>query len=125
MQVDVLKLISIAEEGLMTQAKLQKRHDESDAKAFARVYESDITYRRQWQALTDARHLQALKGMATLTPTSTVVESGSVKDGSAEAVRLLQEMAEKQHKKFEDVFSAPENRELAARTYRSAHRSSM
>jgi len=63
--------------------------------------------------------------MATLTPTSTEVGNTLVSDDSAEAVRLLQEMADKQHRTFEQVFSDPQNRKLAAATYTRAHRSSI
>jgi hypothetical protein len=79
-QVDIMKLIPIMEEALMAGARLQKRHDgESEAKAFSRFYESNIEYRKQWQkTVTDAKHLQALgttKGMASLEPTSVVVDA--------------------------------------------------
>jgi hypothetical protein len=56
------------------------------------------------------------KGMATLTPTSTEVGNTNISDDSAEAVRLLQEMAEKQHRTFEQVFADPNNKALASRT---------
>jgi len=118
-----MQLISAVENGLMAQAKLQKRDGESEAKTFSRVYENDIEYRKQWAALTDAKHLLAYtKSLATLTPTSTVVGSSLVADDSAEAVRQLSEMAEKQHRTFEDVFNDPNNRELAGKTYTAAHR---
>jgi hypothetical protein len=61
------------------------------------------------------------KGTATLTPTSTEVGSGSVSDDSAEAVRQLQEMADKQHRSFTQVFEDPANRALAIRTYTKHH----
>ena len=67
------QLISVVENALMTQARLQKRGDESEAQTFARVYEGSLAYRQSWQAVTEAKHLLALqttKGMATLTPTS-------------------------------------------------------
>jgi hypothetical protein len=81
---------------------LQKRAGESDAKAFARLYEDDIEYRKQWRDLNDAKQLQGyLKGLASLKPTS--VEVTDVND-STEAIRLLNEMATKQGRKFEDVF---------------------
>jgi hypothetical protein len=66
-----------------------------------------------------------IKGMATLKPTSTEVGNTLVADDSAEAVRLLNEMAEKQGRKFEDVLADPKNSKLAARTYTRAHRSSI
>jgi hypothetical protein len=55
-------------------------------------------------------------------PTSTSVGNTNVSDDSAEAVRLLQEMAEKQGRKFEDVFADPNNTALAGRTHTGAHR---
>ncbi len=122
-QVDIMKVIAITEDALMAQAKLHKRYDESDAKAFARVYENDIDFRKQWRDLTEAKHVVALgKGMATLTPTSTEVGNTNVKSDAAEAVRLLTEMAEKQHRSFEQVFTDPANAKLARQTYTAHHR---
>jgi hypothetical protein len=66
--------------------------------------------------------LAVTKGYASSTPTSTVAGSSLVADDSAEAVRLLGEMAEKQHKTFEQVFADPANSKLSAKTYTSAHR---
>ena len=123
-QVDILKLIGVIEDGLMAQARLHKRHDESEAKAFSKLYENDIEYRKRWAALTDAKMTlsMAKKTTATMTPTFTEVGDTNVADDSAEAVRLLQEMAEQSGKSFEVVFSAPENKKLAARTYRAEQR---
>jgi len=118
------KLIPIMEDALM--ATVTQRDGESYAKSFSRKYENDIDFRKQWRDLTEAKQLMALgKGTATLTPTSTSVGSTLVPDDSAEAVRLLQEMAEKQHRTFEQIFSDPANAKLAARTYTAAHRSSV
>jgi hypothetical protein len=122
-QVDILKAIAIYEDVLMAQAKLQKRAGETEAKAFARLYEGDIEYRKQWAALTDAKHLQGyLKGLASLTPTSVGVTNINDINDAAEAVRLLNEMATKNGKSFEEVFADPANRKLATRTYTAAHR---
>jgi hypothetical protein len=65
------------------------------------------------------------KGMASLKPTSTEVVNTQVKDDSAEAVRLLGEMAAKNGRSFETEFADPANAKLAARTYTRAHRSSI
>ena len=65
------------------------------------------------------------KGMATLTPTSTGVGNTNVSDDSAEAVRQLQQMCEKQGRSFDQVFADPANSALAQKTYTSAHRSSI
>ena len=62
------------------------------------------------------------KGMATLEPTSTSVGDTNVSDDSAEAVRLLQQMCEKQGRSFEQVFADPANAKLASRTYTNNHR---
>ena len=40
----------------------------------------------------------------------------------AEAVRLLQQMCEKQGRSFESVFADPANSKLASRTYTNNHR---
>jgi hypothetical protein len=110
-------------------AQVTKRDGESYAKSFSRKYEDDISFRRDWAAITEAKLLQAslgyTKGMATLTPTSTVVGNTNVSDDSAEAVRLLAEMAEKQGRSFETVMADPANAKLAARTYTAHHRSSV
>jgi hypothetical protein len=116
--MDIMKLISITEDALMAQARLSKRAGESDAKAFAKLYETDIEYRKQWRDLTDAKHLQGyLKSLATLTPTSTEVGSSEFADDSAKAIKLLNEMATKNGRSFETEFADPNNRKLAARTY--------
>jgi hypothetical protein len=122
--LDINKLIPILEDGLM--ATVHKNDDETYAKAFTRKYENDIEFRRQWATLTDAKHLQSLNlqkrqgvPMATITPTSVGIDG---MDDAAKAVKLLQEMAEKQHRTFEDVFADPNNKALAGRTYTGAHR---
>jgi hypothetical protein len=120
-QVDILKVATILEDGL--NAQVIRKDGESFAKAFSRRYENDIDFRKSWAAVTEAKQLVALsKGMATLTPTSVGVDS--IND-VAEAVRLLQEMAAKNGRSFESVFSDPANAKLAARTYTGAHRSSI
>jgi hypothetical protein len=103
---------------LMGHARLNKRDKESDGAALERILTAPGNGElRQAYMVT--------KGMASLEPTSTVVGSTLVSDDSAEAVKLLAEMAAKNGRSFEEVFSAPENRELAARTYTSHHRSSV
>jgi Arm DNA-binding domain len=103
-----------------------KRDDETYAKAFTRKYENDLEFRKSWAAVTEAKHLdinlKMAKGMATLTPTSVEVGNTNVSDDSAEAVRLLREMAEKNGRAFEVEFADPANKELAMRTYTAAHR---
>ena len=122
-QPDILKAATIMEDALM--ASVVKRDDETYAKAFAKKYENDIDFRRQWATVTEAKQMLALsKGMATLTPTSVGVGNTNVSDDSAKAVKLLQEMAEKQGRKFEDVFADPANAKLALQTYTANHRSS-
>lgn len=123
-QVNIVKLIEVTEQGLM--ASVTRRDGESYAKSFSRRYETDIDFRKQWAALTDAKHLMALgKGMASLTPTSTSVGDTSVADDSAEAVRLLSEMAARNGRSFETEFSDPANVKLVRRTYTQHHRSSI
>jgi hypothetical protein len=60
--------------------------------------------------------------MMSVEPVSVETGSSLVSDDSAKAVQQLQELAEKQHRTFEEVFSDPANGELAGRTYTSAHR---
>jgi hypothetical protein len=100
---------------LMGHAMLTKRDGESDGAAFERILTA--------QGNGELRQAyQVTKGMASLEPTSVGVGSSETSDDSAEAVRLLAEMAEKQGRKFEDVFADPDNKALAGRTYTGAHR---
>ena len=41
------------------QAALQKRDGETEAKAFARLYENNLTFRKQWASVTEAKMLHA------------------------------------------------------------------
>jgi hypothetical protein len=121
---DINKMISIMEDCLM--ATVTKRDGESYAQSFSRKFENDIGFRKQWRDLTEAKHLQSLNlqkrqgvGTATLTPTSVGVDD--IND-PMEAMRLLNEMATKQGRKFEDVFADPNNKWLAGKTYTGAQR---
>jgi hypothetical protein len=98
-------------------AKLAKRANESDVAAFARIFTDPANVE-----LRKAHALTKSPNMMSVTPTSVETGSTLVTDDSAEAVRLLNEMAEKQHRTFEQVFADPANGELAGRTYTSAHR---
>jgi hypothetical protein len=104
----------IISEVIMGHAKLNKQAGESDAQAFARVFPKFQT------AYGVSKGYQ--KGMATLTPTAIGVDD--VND-PAEAVLLLQQMAAKQGRAFEEVFADPANAKLASKIYTSAHRSSV
>jgi hypothetical protein len=119
--IDLRKLIPITEDALMS--TVVKRDGERFDTALRP--EDDIDFRRDWQTITDVKHSLALssttKSMASLTPTSTEVGSSSVSDDSAEAVRQLQEMADKQRRTFTQVFEDPANRALANRTYTKHH----
>jgi hypothetical protein len=123
---EVAKIVSITEEALM--AQVTKRDDETYAKAFSKKYENDIEFRKQWKIAQEGRHLLSMasttKSMASLEPTSTEVGNTNVVDDSAEAIRLLNEMAEKQHRTFEQVLTDPNNKALAGRTYTMHHRPS-
>lgn len=48
MQVNIMKLIEVTEQGLM--AQVTKRDGESYHQSFARRYENDISFRKQWAA---------------------------------------------------------------------------
>jgi hypothetical protein len=119
----------VISEVIMGHAKLNKRSGESDAQAFARVFPKFQTaygVSKGYSAETDDSFpsLTKRQGVPTLslTPTSTSVGNTLVSDDSAEAIRLLNEMAEKQGRTFTDVFADPNNKALAGRTYTSAHR---
>jgi hypothetical protein len=66
--LDIAKLLEITEHGL--NAQVSPREGESFAKAFTRKYETDESYRRQWQNHQDTK-LMLSKTTATMTPTST------------------------------------------------------
>ena len=110
--LDFAKLLEITEHGL--NAQVTPRDGESFAKAFSRKYETDESYRRQWQDHQDTKMMLSpnmSKSMPTLTPTST--------DNPDEAVRLLQQLAAKNGRSFEAEFADPANRALAQKTYSS------
>jgi hypothetical protein len=125
-QVDISKLIPVIEEGLLARAKLTKRDGQSEAQAFAKLYEADIEFRKSWVNLTEVKHQLALSksmpNMMSLEPTMVGGKDATNVNDPAEAVRLLNEMAERQHRTFEEVFLDQSNAELAARTYRPQHR---
>jgi hypothetical protein len=98
---------------LMEHAKAHKRDNESTFGAFSRLLENDIDLRKA---------LGIVKGYAHTEPTSAEAGSTLISDDSAEAVRQLKEMANKQRRTFEQVFADPANKALTARTYTSAHR---
>lgn len=62
-QIDILKAVSIAEEGLM--AQVVKRDGETAAKAFARKFESDLDFRKSWRDLNEAKQFVYLKSVGT------------------------------------------------------------
>ncbi len=53
----------------------------------------------------------------SIEPVSTEAGSSEFEDDSAEAIKQLNAMAEKQHRTFEQVFQDPANAKLAAATY--------
>jgi hypothetical protein len=120
--LNIQKLIPIMEEGLLAQARLAKRDGETEAKAFAKLYEADIEFRKSWATVTEAKQRLALSMPNLMSTSVTSVGNTNVVDDSAEAVRLLTEMAERQHRSFEEVFLDSSNAELAARTYRPQQR---
>ena len=113
--LDFAKLLEITEHGLNAQVTV--RDGESFAKAFSRKYETDESYRRQWKNHSELLLSLSKATSASMTPTTAVVGNTLVADDSAEAVRLLTEMAEQTGTSFEVVFAAPENKALADRTY--------
>jgi hypothetical protein len=112
-------------------AKLNKRAGESDAAAFSRIFQApeNIQLRRAHNICKGyldrepSEHLLAVvdeyrrKGMASLEPVSTEVGSSEFDDDSAAAVKQLQDLAEKQHRTFEEVFLDRANSKLAQATY--------
>src|SRR5260370_12315034 len=75
--------------------------NETPAKAVAHYYDNNFEVRKALAITKDQQFAGSLvKSYATLKPTSTEVGSTLVSDDSAEAVKLLQEMATKQGRKF-------------------------
>jgi hypothetical protein len=108
---------------LMGHARLSKRDGETDAKAFNRLYEGNVEFRKADRVATEAGWISNAKvNTMSVEVVSTEVGNTLTSDDSAKAYRQLQELAEKQHRTFEQVFSDPANGELAGRTYTSAHR---
>jgi hypothetical protein len=91
-------------------------HAQLSKQPFEKLF-NDPEIQKAYRTVREAGYLTALKRTATMTPTTAVVGNSNVADDSAEAVRQLKEMAEQSGRSFEVVFAAPENRELAARTY--------
>ena len=118
--VDIRKLIPVLEEGLLAQAKLGRRDGETEARAFTRLYEGDIEFRKQWATVSEAKNMIALSKTVNImdtTPVSTEAGSTLVENDSAKAVAELKALAEKQHRTFEQVFLDPDNGAIADRTY--------
>jgi hypothetical protein len=126
-QVDIRKLIPVLEEGLLARAKNEMRDGETEARAFTRIYENDVDFRKSWATVTEAKQLLLLSkstvpNLMSTTPVATEVGNTLVEDDSAAAVAELQALAEKQHRTFEQVFLDPDNGAIADRTYgRSAN----
>jgi hypothetical protein len=130
--LDVNKLIPIAEDALM--ASVNKRDDESYAKAFNRKFENDLGFRKQWASLTEAKHLLALgyhklyPDVMSVTPVSVEVGATDMKSDADKAYKQLMSLVEEQRSRaptkstaqlFAAVFEA--NPELAGKSlWRSA-----
>jgi hypothetical protein len=104
---------------IMGHAKLNKRANESDTAAFARIFSAPENIElRKAHAITQS----SFPNMMDTTPVTVETGSTLVSDDSAKAYEQLMALAEKQHRTFEQVFSDPANGELAGRTYTLAHR---
>jgi hypothetical protein len=129
-QVDILKLISVTEEGLMAQAKLSKKAGQSDAQAFSKLFESDVDFRKSWATVTEAKHLLALKsypGMMRTDPAVIGGEAALAVNDPAVAARELQKLVEEQRKLaptlttsqlYDRVYADPANRTITERAHR-------
>jgi NADPH-dependent curcumin reductase CurA len=91
----------------MGHARISERAGESDAKAFTRLYESNAEFRKADRAATEAgwieHHKSNFPNMMDVTPQSTEVGNTLVGDDSAAAYTQFQQLAEKQHRTFEEV----------------------
>jgi hypothetical protein len=115
---------------LMGHARLNKRSGESDAKAFTRLYESDVEFRKADQAATQAGWVEYSKasypGVMTVEVVSTEVGSGSVSDDSWKAAAQLAALVEEQRARaptlttsqlYERVYADPANRTITGRAH--------
>jgi len=108
----------------MDEARKQFPND-TPAKAFVKYHDANLEFRKALKIASNQAFGSSLqKSYASLKPTSVEVGSTETPDDSAEAIRLLNEMAEKQHRTFEEVSLDPENRELAAVAFRRPNTSS-
>ena len=87
-------------------------------KAFA-----DPTTQQAYAIIREAGYVKSLgyPNVMSTTPTSVGVGSSSVSDDSEKAVAALRDMAEKQHRTFEQVFADPANAKLVSATYTKHH----
>jgi DNA-binding MarR family transcriptional regulator len=131
--MDIAKVIAITEDALMAQARVHKRADETEAKGFARFYENNIEFRKQWAELTNAKHLLATKSFPNMMGTTPVSTEVTNVNDPIEALAQLNKLVDEQRARaptltvaqlFERVMVDPANKELVARTYTAAHRSS-
>lgn len=127
--MDIFKVISITENALM--AGITKRDGENYHTAFARKFENDIEFRKQWRDLNEAKqlhgYLKSYPNMMGTTPTSVEVGATNVESDAEKAYGRLMEMAEAQHKPaptltvaqlFARVMADPANVKLASRSLR-------
>lgn len=89
--------------------------------SFEKAFQEPTT-QRAYKIILEAGYVKSLlyPNMMDTKPVTTEVGSSNTADDSAAAVRQLQALAESQHRRFEEVFMDPANRELASRTYRSS-----
>jgi hypothetical protein len=97
---------------LMEHAKGNRKAGESVVKTFSRMIEEDSEIRRAYGIAKGYPNLMSTE------PVSTEAGSSEFKDDSAEAIKQLNAMAEKQHRTFEQVFQGPANAKLAAAAHR-------
>jgi len=117
-------------EVLMGHARLVKRAGETDAKAFARLYESDVEFRNADKAATEAGWIEHSKasypGTMSVEVASTEIGNTLVSDDSYKAAEQLRTLVEAQRARaptltteqlYDAVYRDPANRTITARAH--------
>jgi hypothetical protein len=125
--MDIFKVISITEQALM--AGITKRDGENYHTAFARKFENDIEFRKQWRDLNEAKqlhgYLKSQPNMMRTKPTEAALGPTDVNDDKNAAYDDLMKLVAEQRKLaptlsdaqlFARVMADPANVKLAARS---------
>jgi hypothetical protein len=125
-QIDIMKTLSLVEEGLLARATNPMIDGGRD---FAKLYETDIEFRKQWRDLNDAKqqhYLKSYPGVMSVEVVSTEVGSTLTSDDSYKAADQIKALVEAQRAKaptltteqlYDAVYADPANRTITARAH--------